>query len=136
MISPVADLQKTLFEALAGDNALAALLDGAKIFDHAPADVRFPYITFGRTSVYDWSTDTDSGTEQLFTLHIWSKAKGKKETLDIMEAVRERLDDGGLALDQHHLVSLRFEYAESRYDDDQSVHHGLLRFRAVIEQSA
>ncbi|HEY4193855.1 MAG TPA: DUF3168 domain-containing protein [Mesorhizobium sp.] len=136
MISPVADLQKTLFEALAGDNALAALLDGAKIFDHAPADVRFPYITFGRTSVYDWSTDTDSGTEQLFTLHIWSKAKGKKETLDIMEAVRARLDDGSLALDQHHLVSLRFEYAESRYDDDQSVHHGLLRFRAVIEQSA
>ena len=70
MTAPVADLQKAVFQILAGDNALAALLGGAKIFDHAPADVRFPYVTFGRTSVYDWSTDTESGTEQLFTLHI------------------------------------------------------------------
>ena len=60
-------------------------LVGTRIFDHAPANVAFPYITFGRTSVYDWSTGTESGTEQLFTLHVWSKAKGKKEVLEIME---------------------------------------------------
>jgi hypothetical protein len=136
MTAPAADLQKSLFETLAGDDALTALLGGAKIFDHAPADVRFPYVTFGRTSIYDWSTGTESGTEQLFTLHIWSKAKGKKETLDIMEVIKGRLDDAGLALDEHHLVNLRFEFGEARYDDDLSVHHCLLRFRAVIEQSA
>ncbi|MGB3539624.1 MAG: DUF3168 domain-containing protein [Mesorhizobium sp.] len=136
MTAPVADLQKAVFQILAGDNALAALLGGAKIFDHAPADVRFPYVTFGRTSVYDWSTDTESGTEQLFTLHIWSKAKGRKEALDIMEIVKGRLDDAALALDEHHLVNLRFEFGDASYDDDLSVHHCQLRFRAVIEKSA
>jgi hypothetical protein len=136
MTAPAADLQKALFAALTGDNALTALLGGAKIFDHAPADVRFPYVTFGRTSIYDWSTSTEGGTEQLFTLHIWSKAGGKKETLDIMEVVKGSLDDAALALDEHHLVNLRFEYGEVRYDDDISVHHGLLRFRAVIEAAA
>lgn len=135
MTAPAVDLQKALFEALVGDAALSSVLGGEKIFDHAPADVRFPYVTFGRTSLYDWSTSTESGTEQLFTLHVWSKAKGRKEVLDIMQIVRLRLDDAALGLGAHHLVNLRFELGEARYDDDISVHHGLLRFRAVIEET-
>jgi len=132
MPAPAAELQKAVFEALAGDAALTALV-GPRIHDHAPANVAFPYITFGRTSIFDWSTGTESGSEQLFTLHVWSKAKGKKETLDIMEIARARLDDAELPLDEHQLVDLRHEFAEARYDEDLSVYHGLLRFRAVTE---
>lgn len=133
MTAAAADLQKALFEALKGDAALVSALGGAKLFDHAPASVAFPYITFGRTSIYDWNTCTESGIEQLFTLHVWSKARGKAETLAIMEIVRQRLDGGPLALDGHHLVNLTFEFAEARFDEDLSVYHGLLRYRAVIE---
>lgn len=136
MTAPAAELQKAIFGALTGDTALVALLGDARVYDHAPANAVFPYVTFGRTSVYDWSTGTESGTEQLFTLHIWSKAKGKKETLEIMELARARLDDQDLALDGHHLVNLRLEFAEARYDEDLSLHHGLLRFRAVTEAAA
>ena len=136
MNSPAAEVQKALFEALVGDAALTAMLGGEKIFDHAPADVRFPYVTFGRISLYDWSTSTESGTEQFFTLHVWSKARGKKETLTIMGEVRSRLDDADMALGAHHLVGLRFETGEVRYDEDVAVHHGLLRFRAVTEAVA
>jgi hypothetical protein len=134
MTAPAAELQKAVFEALAADAAVTALLGSGKIYDRAPANVAFPYLTFGRTSIFDWSTGTESGTEQLFTVHVWSKAKGKKETLAIMEAVRALLDDGSLELDQHHLVNMRLEFAEARYDEDLSVHHGLLRFRAVTEE--
>lgn len=132
MPAPAAELQKAVFDALGGEAALTALV-GQRIHDHAPANVAFPYITFGRTSFYDWSTGTEKGTEQLFTLHVWSKAKGKQEALDIMEIIRARLDDAALALDQHHLVNLRLEFAEARYDEDLSVYHGLVRFRAVTE---
>ena len=135
MTAAAADLQKALFEALKGDAALISALGGAKLFDHAPASVAFPYITFGRTSVYDWSTCTESGTEQLFTLHVWSKARGKAETLAIMEIVRQRLGGGALALDGRHLVNLTFEFAEARFDEDLSVYHGLLRYRAVMEDA-
>jgi Protein of unknown function (DUF3168) len=133
MTAPAAELQKAVFEALAADAALTSLLGGGKIYDHAPANVAFPYLTFGRTSIFDWSTGTESGTEQLFTLHVWSKAKGKKETLAIMEAARALLDDAALELDEHHVVNMRLEFAEARYDEDLSVHHGLLRFRVVTE---
>ncbi len=135
MTAAAADFQKALFEALNGDAALVAALGGAKVLDHAPANVAFPYITFGRTSVYDWSTSTESGTEQLFTLHVWSKARVKVEALAVMEIVRRRLDAGALALDGRHLVNLTFEFAEARFDEDLSVYHGLLRYRAVMEDA-
>lgn len=53
MIAAAADLQKAIFVALSGDGALTAMLGGIKVFDHAPANVRFPYVTFGMTGVYD-----------------------------------------------------------------------------------
>src|SRR5690606_14607960 len=111
------------------------LLGGAKVFDQAPANVRFPYVTFGMTGIYDWSTASESGAEQLFTLHVWSKAQGKKEALEIMEAIRARLDQP-LSLEAHRLVALRLDYSEARFDEDLLIHHGLLRFRAIIEDDA
>jgi hypothetical protein len=135
MIAAAADLQKAIFSALGAESALTALLGGAKVFDRAPANVRFPYVTFGMTGIYDWSTATENGAEQLFTLHVWSKTQGKKETLDIMEAIRARLD-GPLVLEAHRLVALRLDYSEARYDEDLLIHHGLLRFRAMIEEDA
>ncbi|MEW9806807.1 DUF3168 domain-containing protein [Mesorhizobium marinum] len=133
-MSPAAELQKAIFAALGASPALAPLV-GARIFDHAPANVAFPYITFGRTSVYDWSTGSESGTEQLFTLHVWSKGKGKKEALEIMDLARAVLHEAALVLDGYHLVNLRLEFSEARYDDRNEAHHGLLRFRAVTEQT-
>ena len=132
-MNSAAELQKAIFDALGASAALAALV-GTRVFDHAPANAAFPYITFGRTSLYDWSTGTESGTEQLFTLHVWSKAKGKKEALEIMELARGTLHDAALELEGHELVNLRLEFSEARYDDRNEAHHGLLRFRAVVEE--
>jgi hypothetical protein len=132
MGAPAAELQKAVFEALTADAALSALI-GERVYDQPPAATPFPYVTFGRTSLYDWSTGTESGTEQLFTLHVWSKAKGKKETLAVMEAARTVLEGARLPLETEHLVDLTLEFAEARHDEDLSVHHGLLRFRALSE---
>ena len=133
MASAATELQKAIFAALQGDEALTALLGGQKIYDHTKSDVAFPYVTFGRTSVYDWSTGTEIGTEHLFTLHVWSKARGKKETLDIIQRIEQRLHDQPLAMSGFRLVNLRQEFAETRFDEGQSVYHGLLRFRATVE---
>lgn len=134
MSAPAVELQKAVFMALKGDAELAAEI-GDRVFDHAPANVEFPYITFGSTSIFDWDTGTESGTEHLFTLHIWSKAKGKKEALAIMDLAGHALGEA-VVLQNHHLVNLRLEFAEARYDEDLSVYHGLLRLRAVIEHQA
>lgn len=133
MTSAALELQKALFARLHENSELAGLMIGVRLYDQAPANAKFPYLTFGRTSVYDWSTDTESGSEHLVTLHAWSKERGKSQCHDLIEAVRAALDDAALALPGHALVRLRAEYSEVRYEDDTDVHHGLIRFRALTE---
>ncbi|MFN4272140.1 MAG: DUF3168 domain-containing protein [Aliihoeflea sp.] len=128
------ELQKAVFAALAGDAALAALLGGSKIYDHAPAGVAFPYLTFGRISVFDWSVDGGAGVELLFSLNAWSKARGKSEALAIVERTRALLHEAGLELEGHRLVNLRAERAEAGFVDDIDTHHARLSFRAVVEE--
>jgi hypothetical protein len=136
MIAPTAQLQRALFEALNGDASLSTALGGVKLFDHAPENAAFPYMTFGRTSVYDWATGAENEAEQLLTLHVWSKSEANKETLDIMDLVSARLENAALALDEHRRLHLRLEFTESRYDEELAACHGLLRFRAVMEETA
>lgn len=133
MTSAAIELQKAVFSALSADAALVAALGGARIYDHAPANAVFPYLTFGRTTVHDWSTDTDGGSEHFFTVHAWSKAKGKSEVLALIERVKAVLHDANLVLATHHLVNLRCEFDDARFNDDLSVYHGMVRFRAVTE---
>lgn len=133
MSAAAAELQSAIFARLSGDAALAALLGGQKIHDHAPAHVAFPYVTFGQTSAFDWSTSTEGGSEQFLTLHVWSKAKGKKEMLAIMEAVRGLVHDASFTMASQALVSIRLEETATRYDEDIGVEHGAMRFRALTE---
>lgn len=127
------DLQRAIFVALSADAGLAALTGAGRVFDRVPANVPFPYVTFGRTSLFDWSTGTEEGIEQLFTLHVWSKAQGKAEALAILARIADVLHDQPLALDGHALVSLRQEFAELGYDEDLALYHGLARYRALVE---
>ncbi|MEO9341127.1 DUF3168 domain-containing protein [Mesorhizobium sp. SB112] len=132
-MSAAADLQKAIFDCMETDEALIAALGGSRIFDHVPVNAQFPYISFGRTSMYDWSTSTEHGSEQFFTLHIWSKDKGKRQALDILELAKSRLETAALEPAAHHLVNLIFDFAEVRQNEDLSLYHGLLRYRAVLE---
>ena len=133
MTAATFDLQEAVFAALKADLALVEALGGAKFHDLTPADLSFPYVTFGRTSTYDWSTGTEAGSEHFFTLHVWSKHKGRKEALQLMELVRAALHERDLALAGHQLVNLRLEFSDMRYDEDLAVYDGSLRFRAVVE---
>lgn len=133
MTAAAIEVQKAVFAALQGDAALAAALGGARVYDHAPAHAPFPYITFGRSSSSDWSTASEDGAEHVFSVHVWSRARGKSEVAAIMERVRERLHDADLALAGHVLVNLRHAFDDIRYDDDHDVYHGAMQFRAVTE---
>jgi hypothetical protein len=135
MAAAAVELQKVIFAALKGDATVTGIV-GNRIHDTAPANVHFPYLTFGRTSSFDWSTGTEIGTEHLFTIHVWSKAKGKTETLELMGRVEALLREASLSPEGHHLVNLMPDFAESRFDEELSLHHGLLRYRAVTEPVA
>ncbi|MFO1169356.1 MAG: DUF3168 domain-containing protein [Hyphomicrobiaceae bacterium] len=132
-LSPEWSLQKAVFAALAADAPLTGLIGASRIHDDAPQQAAFPYLTLGQSTARDWSTATDDGAEHVLTIHVWSRAAGKKEAHAIMRAVRQTLHDQPLTLEDHRLVNLRHELSEATRDTDGETVHGIVRFRAVTE---
>lgn len=126
-------LQRGIYQALAGSSDLTARLGGARIYDDAPQSAAYPFITLGQSVIRDWSTGTEDGDEHDLTLHVWSRGGGKKEVLEIMEAVKGVLHDQPLTLQDHFLINVRHEFSEARLDPDGDTFHGIVRYRAVTE---
>jgi Protein of unknown function (DUF3168) len=125
-------LQKAAYAALVADAEVGALI-GDRIYDQPPRDAAFPYATIGQTTVADWSTGTEDGSEHRLTLHVWSRTGGQSECHAIAEAMRTALHGAALSFEDHALVNLRFETADTRRDPDGITFHGVMRFRAVTE---
>ena len=126
-------LQKSVVQALKSDAQLNALLGGVRVYDFVPQRAAYPFVSLGNSVVRDWSTSSESGFEHALTLHIWSKAKGKKQCLQIVSSVRRVLHDVALVVEDHPLVNLRYEFEDVRLDPDGETFHGIVRFRAVTE---
>lgn len=125
MASLATGLQDAVFRTLSGERALPGV---SCVHDKTPAG--YPHITFGRTGVCDGS-GMESENEQLFTLHVWSKARSDDEALTIMQRAKALLDGRTLALGDGGFAAVRLEFTEARHDEDLELRHGLLRFRAT-----
>ena len=88
-------LQQALFARLTAATAVTALLGGARIYDDVPARAEFPYVTFGQSAERDWATGSGDGSEHTVTLHVWSRAAGRKEAVEILDAARAELPAAG-----------------------------------------
>ena len=129
------DLQQSVYNFLINDATITNMLGGQSVYDDVPQRAGFPYITFGQSTVRDWSTGTEPGNEHMLSLHIWSKAAGKKQTYEIIDAICTGLHDNSLQLVDHHLVNFRCEFSEARRTVDGEKFHGIVRYRAVTEPS-
>ena len=132
MTHPSLALQKAVVATLLADGSVGALI-ADRIYDAPPRDAAFPYLTIGEVRTADWSTATEAGAEHRLTLNVWSRERGKRQCYEVMEAIEAALHDAALGLDDHALVNLRFEFAETRRDPDGITYHGVVRFRAVTE---
>jgi hypothetical protein len=133
MASASWSLQRAIYDTLANDGDVVQRLGGARIFDDVPQKSPYPYLTLGQSVVRDWSTGTEDGAEHILTLHVWSRAEGRREAHDIMSSIRDALHDRDLALDGHRLVQLRHELSEARREPDGETYHGIVRLRATTE---
>ena len=126
-------LQTAIYAKLAADAALGAVLGGPRVYDDVPQRAEFPYLTFGQSSEKDWSTQTDDGIEHVVALQVWSRAAGRRECDDILQAARTSLHNAALTLPGHRLINFRHELSEVRREADGVTFRGTARFRAVTE---
>jgi hypothetical protein len=124
-------LRAAIYDALLADGALSAVLGGPRVYDEAPQDTVFPYVTLGEMRLADASTASEAGLAHQLTLHAWSRQGGHREAHEIAGALLQALDDAPLMLDGHELVDLRFALADIRREADGRTYHALVRFRAL-----
>lgn len=126
-------LQKGLYEALIADGTVSTLLGGVKIYDVVPQHVAHPFVTFAQTVSRDFGSGTEDGEEHVVTLNIWSRTEGKRQTQEIIGAIRNVLHGQTLTLEDHYLVNLRHEFSDTKRDAENEHFIGIVRFRAVTE---
>lgn len=127
-------LQQAVYAELSVNSEIIAVLgDPPRVYDSVPRDAVFPYAVIGDGTETDWSTVTETGSEHMLTINVWSRADGHKESKEIAEAIRDALNDASLAVSGQTLIDIRFlDCAHARESDGQT-YRASLRFRAVLE---
>ena len=134
MSDPSQELIAGLFQALLNDVELAALLGAPKVFDRVPERCVFPYVVVGRTSVTDWSTATEGGTAIVVLIHTWSDTTDRAQSHGIQQRIDAILTGTLPPMANHTLVQLRNQLTETWRDHNDGHLHGVMRFRALVEQ--
>jgi hypothetical protein len=124
---------KTIDIAKALHNRLAAHLmvqhrlgDPPRLYDAAPEDPVFPYLTYGDMRSEDNSGDGVRLIRHTVTLHIWSRYAGRTEVIEIISAVTRALEEMPLSVVGNDL-SVGIPYVDVLRAPDGRTLHGLIR---------
>ena len=125
--------QQSLFAALAADATLQSLIGNpARLYDHAPPALTFPYVTFGAVQIAPYDDVTGSGFEQIVTLDIWSRYRGSKEAKDILAATYDILHRAKLTVAGADFILCEFHGASIGLLDDGLTTHAAARYQIAV----
>ena len=122
------ELQQAVYAAL--DAALSV-----PVYDFAPSNAAFPYVTIGEATIVDVGTKSHTGTEHTITVHAWSRYRGRKETKQILGQIYDALHEQTLNVSGFGFVMCRLDFSESFMDEDGLTFHGVARYRVVLNES-
>lgn len=126
-------LQKALIAHLSEDFAVQALLgDPARIWDAVPDEAVLPHLLIGRCESRPVEAD-GGGVEHRLTLTVVSRFRGTEEAKAVLAAVRLRLTDARVEVDEVRAISLGVVFADVFPAADGARTYAVLRVRAVTE---
>lgn len=127
-------LQQAVFAELTANLDVQSLLgDPPRIYDAVPRGTAFPYAVVGDGQENDSSTASDTASEHILALHVWSRGQGHREAKEIAGTIRAALDGAALAVAGETLIDIRFISADYAREADGETWRASLRFRAVTE---
>lgn len=134
-------VQLAVYTRLVEDTDLTDLLavtEGSDVltgvYDGPPEDAEFPYVDLGESIETPRNTLTEAGAETVMTLHVWTRSRGFREGLAIVDRLRALLDHQPLEVAGHAVVSVRHEMTQTLRDRDPEIRHLPVRFRITTEQ--
>lgn len=129
-------LQAAVYQLLAADTALAALV-GDAIYDGLPAGaVPETYVSLGPEAVRDRSDREGAGAQHRFTVSVLSEAQGFASAKAVAAAVCDALEGAVPALHRGRVVGIWFERARARRTGSAGQIRRIdLNFRARVEDA-
>lgn len=131
------EIQGAIVARLKADPAVTALVNG-RIYDAAPSNATFPYVTIGPVDSVDDDADCITGLIVAQQIDCWSRypSGGTVEVKKLVDAVRVSLHDREAHLPLATNAMSYFEHRNSRItrDPDGLTSHGILSFEAAIER--
>lgn len=128
----VLQLQKAVYTRLSGDSTLQGMLSG--VFDFVPQEAEYPYATIGNVKAKDWSTISTAGIEAVLELEVFSRERGRKEALTILQRIRTLLHRANLSVTGHTLVDIAFVESEVEQQKDGLTFRGSITFKAHVQE--
>lgn len=130
-----AALQQAIYQRLAADVTLSALVSGA-IYDAVPAGIiTGTYVSLGPEDVRERSDKSGHGALHEVTISVVTDAAGFQAAKEVAAAVSDALVDASLTLARGSLVYLNFHRARARRVEDADIRRIDLIFRARVEDN-
>lgn len=134
MSDAILALRAAIQARLTADAPLTALIGAGRIYDEAPRAMRGLYVVHGEVEARDWSTGTERGCEQEFTLVVWAaESASARQALEAAGLIVAALDEAEFALEGHALVNLRWLSSLLAREARKWLPFVTIRFRAVTE---
>lgn len=129
-------LRQALREALTNDVPLNTMLEG-RLYEVPPKRAHFPYLSMGSFRAKPWNTSTDTGTEHVIEISIWSDHEGSMQASLIGQRVSVVLETTPLFAVGLHVVRCDLMETVIRRPRDESTSRVLeLRYRVLTEDVA
>ena len=127
-------LQQAIYAELCASADIQSVLgDPPRIYDAVPRAALFPYAVIGDGQENDFSTATETGSEHILLIQVWSRGQGHREAKQLAETLRAALDGAALTVSGQALIDLRFIAADYARQNDGETWAARLKFRAVTE---
>lgn len=131
MDHPAFALRSGVRTQLLAQSDVASAVTG--IYESAPAQAAYPYITFGDDRLRDWSTQTSDGADHQLLINSWSDSHNFGALYGLHRLIRGHLYEALFPLTDHKLVAFYVEEERFLLDRRRKKRLGVLRYRALTQ---
>lgn len=129
-MSALFEYQKSIFEKLSADAALSTLSTG--VYDNVPQDATAPYIYFGDVSAEQIPNLSKNLQRINFIIFCVAESAGKKEVLEIANAVADALHLANLSVAGYEHINTKLQNQDAQRQSNGVTYIARMEFVGVV----
>lgn len=129
-------IQQAVFTALSGASAVTSLCSTIRDFGPRADDASaiYPYIAIGDMILSEMDTDTSTGFDAVFRLHVYSDQGGARQCRQIQDAIYATIHRQTFAVTGYNDI-LIYRMDSQILQTSRGAFHGVDEYRALLDAS-